>query len=191
LRRFLSRASTALIVLLPIAACRNASTPAAAQAPQQAAATPVAAPASPAPSGFDTTVASAPITFKPTTLGRGTHIPVKLLSVADSSVTQPGFLPGTVISDVKGGDGSVVIPADSPVVVMIRDSSKTGPISRMVFGLYSVRIGNREHELTDGAKEPAVLTFTEDAGRGPAHSAVHLQFGATLDFQLQNPLPLR
>lgn len=134
---------------------------------------------------------SAPVHFSPRTLAKGTSVPVKLLSVADSSVTQEGFLPGLVTSDVKAADGATAIPANSPAVIVVRESRRTGALSRMVFGLYSVRIGDSEHALSDGAKEPAVITFTEDAGKGTAHSAVHLQYGARLDFQLQTSVQLR
>ena len=179
-----------LLVLLPTAACRNSTTSTAAQK-EQPASLPTPASGTPSPSGFDSTVTSTPFNFKPTSLAKGTEIEVKLLSVADSSVTTPGFLPGIVTSDVKGTDGTVAIPANSPVVVLVRESGKSGAISRMVFGLYSVRIGDREHALSDGAKESAVLTFTDDAGKGPTHSAVHLQFGARLDFQLGTAVQLR
>ena len=146
----------------------------------------------PTPSNFDASLApSASVKFSPHLLGKGTNIPVKLLSVADSSVTQEGFLPGQVTSDVKGADGTLAIPANSPAVIIVRESKKTGAISRMVLGLYSVRIGESEHALSDGAKEPATVTVTEDAGKGTSHSAVHLQFGAPLDFQLQTPVQLR
>jgi hypothetical protein len=101
-----------------------------------------------------------------------------------------GFLPGQVTSDVKAADGSVAIPANSPAVIIVRESKKSGAISRMVLGLYSVKIGEGEHALSDGAKEPATLTLTEDAGKGNTHSAVHLQFGANLDFELEAPVQL-
>ena len=155
-----------------------------------AATAPATAP--PAPSSFDASLAaSAAAKFSPRSLSKGTSIPVRLLSVADSSVTMEGFLPGSVMSDVKGSDGSVAIPVNSPAVIMVRESRKTGAISRMVLGLYSVRIGEREHALSDGAREPATVTITEDAGKEGAHSAVHLHYGAHLDFQLATAVELR
>ncbi|MDE3199188.1 MAG: hypothetical protein KGN84_22755 [Acidobacteriota bacterium] len=111
--------------------------------------------------------------------------------MADTSVTTTGFLPAIVTADVRSSDGAVAIPANSPAVVVVRESGKKGAISRMSIGLYSVRIADTEHDFSNGEKEPAFVSFTEDAGNGPAHSAVHLQFGTLLEFKLETPVELR
>ncbi len=124
-------------------------------------------------------------------LSAGTVIPVQLQAVIDSSVTGPSFSGGIVPTDVNGPQGRVAIPAGSPVVMAIRLIGRKGPISKIVLGLYAIVISGHEYPLSNGSKDPATLTFTEDAGEGLAHGAVHLQYGARLDFKLDTPVRFR
>ncbi len=57
-------------------------------------------------------------------------------------------------------------------------------------GLYAVIVSGREYSLSSGAKEPANLTFTEDAQKGFTHNVVHLQYGSKVIFRLEQPVHL-
>lgn len=117
-------------------------------------------------------------------------MPVRLASVVDSSVPYSGFIMGAVESDVNGTDGQVAIPAGSQTAIMVRDASRSGPISTLRLGLYSINVAGHQHSLTNGIKDAATIVLTENAGQGPSHSTVHLQYGTHLDFKLDEPVQL-
>jgi len=123
-------------------------------------------------------------------LASGTSIPVELRTVLDSSLAS-GFVLGVLAEDVMGGNGGVAIPAGSAVTMLIRKMGKTGAISVLDLGLYSVNIAGQQYGLSDGETDAAILHFTEDAGNGPAHRAVHLQYGRRLEFKLEHAVALK
>ncbi|HVW87774.1 MAG TPA: hypothetical protein VHB50_23980 [Bryobacteraceae bacterium] len=125
-------------------------------------------------------------------LGAGTVISVETGNVIDSMNASSGqFVPGLVETDVHGVDGKLAIPAQSSVVMIIRNSGRTGSISELVLGLYAVNIQGTQYTLSNGQKDPATLSFSENAALGPAHASVHLQRQARLDFRLESPVQLR
>ena len=124
-------------------------------------------------------------------LAAGTVVPVRLASVVDSSMTFNGFIMGQVDADVKGADGQLAIPAGSQIAMLVRESNKSGPISTLRIGLYTINIAGHQHALSNGVRDAATVVLTEDAGRGPSHSSVHLQYGSHLDFKLDAPVQLR
>jgi hypothetical protein len=122
----------------------------------------------------------------------GVSVPVQLRSFVDSVILKTGFIStGVVTDDVKGTDGRTAIPAGSTVAILLRDVSKSGPISRVVMGLYAVNILQHQYSLSDGRTDVSTLTLTEDAGNGPAHSAIHLAYGYELAFTLDKDVQLR
>jgi hypothetical protein len=44
--------------------------------------------------------------------------------------------------------------------------------------------------LSNGLKDASTLVLTEDAGKGPSHSAVHLQYGEHVSFKLDAAVKL-
>jgi len=124
-------------------------------------------------------------------LPTGTLVPVKLLSVVDSSYPYSGFLPAVTVENIKGTDGRIAIPAGSPVIVEPRTSNKVGAISEMTLGLYEVTVAKHQYPFTDGLTDAASMSCTEDGGKGPAHSSVHLQYGTRLDFKLDRPVKFK
>jgi hypothetical protein len=123
-------------------------------------------------------------------IAAGTVVPVRSISVIDSSERFPGYVLGIVESDVKGADGRLAIPADSRVALIVRQSNKKNAISTLQLGLYSINIGGRQYVTSNGAVDSSTLLLTEDAGRGPGHSSVHIQYGQHLAFKLDTPLQL-
>jgi hypothetical protein len=121
-------------------------------------------------------------------LSSGTVVPVRLLSVVDSAEPNMGFAMGTIDADVKGADGRLAIPADAHVAMLIRDAGKNAGISRLRLALYSIDLPGGNCVLTDGLKDFAQLYFTDDAGKGPTHISVHLQYDSRLDFKLETPV---
>ena len=67
----------------------------------------------------------------------------------------------------------------------------TGSVSKVVLGLYGLYLDGREFGLSDGRADAASVVFTEDAGKGPAHTAVHLYYGYPVDFKLQREVVLQ
>lgn len=144
------------------------------------------------------TASSAPPETKPIpaaelshSVAAGALVPVELKSVVDSATMVQGFIVGIVTDDVKGTDGRTAIPAGSAVTIFVRGVGRKGPISEIDMGLYAVNVQGRESTLTTGPKDAASVTFTEDAGKGPAHSAVHLNYGYRVDFKLDTAIQLR
>jgi hypothetical protein len=123
-------------------------------------------------------------------LAAGTMVNVRSISVIDSSVSFRGYVMGIVESDVNGTDGRVAIPAGSHVAVIVRESSRKNSISTLQLGLYSINIGGHQYVMSDGVKDSATLLLTEDAGRGPGHTSVHVEYGASLAFKLAEPVQL-
>jgi hypothetical protein len=123
-------------------------------------------------------------------LAAGTVLPIRFESVIDSSVAFGGFLMGTVESDVNGADGQLAIPAGSSVAIMVRESKRTGSVSTLQLGLYSMNVAGHQYLLTNGAKDAATVVLTEDAGHGAGHSSVHIQYGDHLTFKLDVPVQL-
>jgi hypothetical protein len=130
---------------------------------------------------------AAPQSFR---IAKGTVLPVSLGTLLDSSI-EFGLVPGTAAENVKGSDGAVAIPAGSPVVMLCRYMGRKGPISELIIGLQSIRVGGRNFALTDGATDAATVKFREDAGLGPGHSSVHLDFGTVIEFKLDRAIDLR
>jgi len=124
-------------------------------------------------------------------IAAGTVIEVRLRSFIDSSFTRPGFVGGTVETDVKGSDGGLAIPAGSAVTIYLRLLSQKGPISRVEMGLYAIHIGTHEFSLTSGSTDAASLVFTDDAGKGASHSSVHVPYGTILQFKLDRAVQLQ
>ena len=124
-------------------------------------------------------------------LAAGTVLLVRSLSVVDSSVNFPGFLPGAVDADVMGADGLLAIPSGSSVAIAVRQTGRTGAISTLRLGLYSINIGGNQYPLSNGVKDAATLSLAEDAGKGPGHSSVHIEYGEQLEFKLEAPVQLR
>jgi hypothetical protein len=120
----------------------------------------------------------------------GTIVPVRSISVIDSSVLFRGYVMGIVEENVNGSDGRVAIPAGSPVAVIVRRSSRTGSISALQLGLYTVNIGGHQYSMSNGIKDSSTLLLTEDAGQGPGHSSVHVLYGDHLSFKLDVPVQL-
>jgi hypothetical protein len=123
-------------------------------------------------------------------LAAGTVLPVRFDSVIDSAVAFVGFLMGTVESDVNGSDGQLAIPSGSSVAMVVRESKKTGSVSTLQLGLYSMNVAGHQYLLTDGAKDAATVVLTEDAGHGAGHSSVHIQYGDHVTFKLDVPVQL-
>jgi hypothetical protein len=123
------------------------------------------------------------------TIAAGTFIPVELRDTLDSSYPRPQFMQGVVAFDVKGPDGRTALPAGSAVTIFVREMGRTGSISKVVIDLDGVYLHGSQYSLT-GSNDPATLTFTEDAGGGPAHSSVHLEYGRQLDFKLGTAVQL-
>jgi hypothetical protein len=124
------------------------------------------------------------------TLAAKTRIPLKFTSVLDSSYSSQVFFPSVVTGDVAGSDGRIAIPVGSTVTLIVRKRDRQGPLSTLSLGLYAVNVGGREYSLSNGQTDAASLTFTEDAGAGPGHSAVHLNFGTALVFKLEEKVEL-
>ena len=97
---------------------------------------------------------------------------------------------GVVESDVEGADGRLAIPAESRVALIVRQSGKQNSISTLQLGLYSINIGGRQYVTSNGAVDCSTILLTEDAGRGPGHSSVHIQYGEHLAFKLDMPVQL-
>ena len=108
----------------------------------------------------------------------------------DSSQTLQGFVSGVVPSEVKGSDGRVAIPAGSRVTMLIRRIGRIGPTSVVDLGLYSINILGKEFSFSNGIDDAAVVKLTDDAGLGPGHNAVHLQYGNLLQFRLDRSVQL-
>jgi hypothetical protein len=123
-------------------------------------------------------------------MAAGTLIPVEIHSVVDSSFTRSPFLAGIVSNDVIGLNGKIALPAGSALTMSIRAIGREGSISRITIGLYSVNVFGHQYSLTTGESDAASVTIKEDAGKGSAHSAVHLQYGYTLDFKLDRAVEL-
>jgi hypothetical protein len=117
-------------------------------------------------------------------------VPVSLKTVLDTSFLSVRFAVGEVISDVKGPDGKVALPAGSTVTIAVRESGKTGARSELNVSIYSVNVLGRQYSFSDGRTEAARLQFTDDAGKGSTHTAVHLQYNCELDFRLDRPVSL-
>lgn len=124
------------------------------------------------------------------TLAAGTVLQVRSLSAIDSAVNFPGFLTGAVEEDVMGADGKLAIPSGSNVAIAVRKFGRTGAISTLQLGLYSINIAGTQYSLSDGVKDASTLSLTEDAGRGPGHSSVHLEYGQHMTFKLDAPVNL-
>ncbi len=124
-------------------------------------------------------------------LAAGTRVPVELSALVDSSFTGRDLVGARVTEDVKGPDGRTAIPAGSSVTLIIREANRKGPISVVVLGLYSVFIAGRQFSLSTGQTDAATLSFSDDAGKGPGHSAVHLNYGYPLTFKLDTAVQLR
>lgn len=124
-------------------------------------------------------------------LAAGTVVPVRNLSVIDSSVMFPGYMMGVVESNVNGSDGRIAIPAGSHVAIIVRESSKMASVSILQMGLYSINIGGHQYVLSNGVRDSSTLVLKEDAGKGPGHSSVHLTYGEHLAFKLDAPVELR
>jgi len=103
----------------------------------------------------------------------------------------PGYVMGIVESDVSGADGRLAIPAGSHAAIIVRQSSRFGAISTLHLGLYTINVTGHQYSLSNGAKDAAALLLTEDAGKGPGHSSVHIQYGDHLAFKLETPVQLR
>jgi hypothetical protein len=116
---------------------------------------------------------------------------MRLLSVIDSSIPFEGFAMGAVETDVRGADGQIAIPAGSQAAIAVREAGKSGAFSVVRLGLYSLNVAGHQYPLSNGIKDPATLAFTEDAGKGSTHSAVHLQYGSHIEFKLDRPVQLR
>jgi hypothetical protein len=124
-------------------------------------------------------------------LAAGAVVPIRSISVIDSSVRFPGYVMGIVDSNVNGADGKLAIPAGSHVAIIVRQANKNNSISTLQLGLYSINIGGHQYVVSNGAKDAATLLLTEDAGRGAGHSSVHIQYGEHLEFKLDTPVQLR
>jgi hypothetical protein len=119
-------------------------------------------------------------------------ITLEIKTVLDSSLMAPGQLMwARATEDVKDSAGRTVIPAGSSMTFIIRQSGRSGSISVLSLGLYSVSVGGRSYRLSNGDKDAATVTFTEDAGQGASHAAVHLFAGQRIDFKLGSALQLR
>ncbi len=105
------------------------------------------------------------------------------MTVLDTNFPSARFAVGSVASDVKGSDGRIALPAGSAVTLAVRDMKKTGAISILNISIYTVNVLGKQIGFSDGRTEAAQLTFTEDAGQGSTHTAVHLQYGQVLDFK--------
>lgn len=137
-------------------------------------------PTAPAPANLSTNIAA------------GTVIPIAFTYMLDSAVTgRDQLMYSNTDEDVKGIDGRVAIPAGSTVTMIVRESSKKGPISRVEVGLYGVNIGGRVFSLSNGGTDSASLTFTADAGQGPAYTSVHIERGTRMLFKLNRAVELR
>ncbi len=117
-------------------------------------------------------------------------MPVSLRTVLDSSFPAARFAVGDVISDVKGVDGKIAVPAGSTVTMAVRNTGRTGAISQLMISIYTINILGKQCSFSDGRTEAAHLQFTEDAGKGSAHTSVHLQYGHELDFKLERAVLL-
>jgi hypothetical protein len=149
-------------------------------------------PAPPLPAASETLAAPVPGPQPEShSLAAGTVLPVRLISVIDSSAPFAGFAVAVITDNVNGTDGHVAIPAKSQLAIAVRDARRTGPISTLRLGAYSINIAGRQYQLSNGATDAATLVFTEDAGKGDGHSSVHLQYGTELAFKLDKPLQLR
>jgi hypothetical protein len=124
-------------------------------------------------------------------LAAATVVTVEIASVVDSSISRQALVRGTVTDDVKGPDGRVAVPAGSPATIIIRQIGKKGSISMIDLGLYAISVAGEEHPLGNGQSDPASVSFREDAGKGPGHTTVHLQYGTRLRFKLRRPVHLR
>ena len=124
-------------------------------------------------------------------LAAGTVVSLRLTTVVDSSIPMGGFIMGIVTDDVKGADGRLAIPAGAQTAIAVRESSKTGAVSVLRMGLFSINIGGHQYPLSTGAHDAATVVITEDAGKDAAHSSVHLQYDTRLDFKLENAVQLR
>jgi hypothetical protein len=120
----------------------------------------------------------------------GTVVPVELKSVIDTANGFQGYIGGVVPTDVRSPDGRVAIPAGSRATILVRKIGRTGAISVLDLGLYSMNILGKEFTFSNGVEDASTLSFTEDAGKGPGHSAVHLQYGYELDFKLNKAVQL-
>jgi hypothetical protein len=123
-------------------------------------------------------------------LAAGTVVPVQLNSVVDSSYTVRDLIGGRVTADVKGTDGRVALSSGSVVTINVRESGKKGTISTVVLGLYSVNVQGAQYALSNGHRDAATLTFTEDAGKGQGHTSVHLPYHYDVDFKLDEAIQL-
>ncbi len=117
-------------------------------------------------------------------------MPIRSISVIDSSVMFPGYVMGVVDSDVNGVDGRLAIPAGSHAAIIVRQSSRIGAISTLQLGLYSVNVAGHQYPLSNGIKDSSTLVLTEDAGKGSGHSSVHIEYDERLSFKLETPVQL-
>lgn len=121
----------------------------------------------------------------------GAVIPVSLKTVIDSADTKQGFTWGRISGDVKGPDGRVAIPEGSRATVIIRRIGRLGAKSVVDIGLYSVNIQGRQFPFSDGRRDFANLSFTDDAGKGGGHNSIHLDYNYPLEFKLDTAVQLR
>ncbi len=94
-------------------------------------AAPVATPVYVAPPASAQT-ASAGVSTK---LAKGAPVVVEIEETFDSEILFPRQFSFAVVGEnVKGPDGGIAIPSNSPALLIVRDVGKTGGISRLVFG---------------------------------------------------------
>jgi hypothetical protein len=116
-------------------------------------------------------------------IAAGAKIEVQISDALDSGTAAPGyFIHATVTADVNGPQGKVAIPANSSGVVTVLGSSDRDGRSTLTVALYQLTVGGHSYTLTNGARQLAVLNFTQNAADGPGHRSVHLHGGSRLVF---------
>ena len=119
------------------------------------------------------------------TLPAGTNIEVEVSDIIDSDTSPAGsFTHCTIVNDVKGPDGKIVLPGGSSGVVVVLDSGKQQGVSLLTVALYQLSIAQRSYLLLHGKQQLAVLERRENAAAGEGHRSVHIEKRARLTFTL-------
>lgn len=118
----------------------------------------------------------------------GSSVEVEIAWTLDSDGESEGeFKIANMVADVKGTDGGVAITANSHVVLIVREASKSGVHSRLVLGLQSISAGSKSFR-SDDSSDMATLVLEEDGSRGASHRSVHLEKQSRIIFKLLRPI---
>lgn len=124
-------------------------------------------------------------------LPAGTPFPVRTKGFLDSCCIRNGWTAvGIVDADVRGPDGVVIVPAETVVVMNVRDLSNINGTVTLTMEVASVRIGERTFTVasTAGGNQPGIVAAFTGAREGSPESktqgtAVHLNDQAFMDFR--------